>query len=195
MFLTTALTITLAEESKFTVDVSAMSAPAQEAWAKLFVRGDAPSYRGNPNIGLDSLPDNKGKIAGHFQKNAVFRITGDEPVEFWMGGEKIFSTALEKKENYIIVGYFTIPEEEECTIVNSDKAFETGIYPVIDIRESRYFFDEYRYWASQLLLPVEENEEKAYLGIDVVFQGRNKVSYYGTITLDENRQLIMIPSE
>ena len=149
-----AVTTGLATGSKFTIDVSAMPAPARETWEKLFQKTYDYAIRGNPNIDLPNAPDNKGKTMGFFPKDTVFRVTGEEPVEFWIGESKVFSTETVKREGHIVVGYFSVPKEEECWIINSDTAYKTMIYPVLDLRENRYFYDEYRLLAGYLLLPV-----------------------------------------
>lgn len=80
-----------------------------------------------------------------------------------------------------------IPKEEECLIVNTKKSFDNRIYPVIDLLNKRYSIDEYRLWASLLMLPVEANREQAYQEIEVVFQGADIVTHRGMIVLINNK--------
>ena len=195
--LLTVIIVTGLAENQFVIDVSAMPAPAREAWERLFLQTYGYAIRGNPNEDLPSLPNNKGKISGFFPEDTVFRITGKEPVEFWINEKKIFSTEMKNQKGYAVVGYFIVPVEEWCTIVNSNRAYETGIYPVLDLRGYRYYYDEYRLLAGYLLLPVEENNEEPYLAIDVIFQGKEGVPHHGVITLDKNnqRRLVMTPPD
>ncbi len=104
------------------------------------------------------------------------------------------STETVKEKGISLSAISLCLSEEECWIINSDTAYKTMIYPVLDLRENRYFYDEYRLLAGYLLLPVEENDEKSYIAVDVIF-GNGKDSYHGVITLDKNKELVMKPAK
>ncbi len=186
------LATTAPDTSPFVLDVSAMSAEAQAVWNGLFEMKDSGYWSGDANTKQEKAE----AIGLPLMKGETFRITGEEPLKLMLDDEIIFSTDMKRKDNQIFLAYFVCPESARYLLYNSKKAIENNNYPVMDSRPLRYFYDEFRLWTAGLLAPVKENNELPYEGIDVYFQGEDRVLHHGVITVqfsESGYKLVMQP--
>ncbi|MGI6725972.1 MAG: hypothetical protein ACOX62_07240 [Christensenellales bacterium] len=196
-FLPTTMANTPSDSSPFSIDISAMSAEAQTSWNSLFEMTNEWSHFGDLGQMALMRPENKGKSLTHLEKGDVMKISGYEPVEMWFNEEELFiTTAGERPAGHCNLWYVVIPESGYYRTTNSEVAVEWRRYPIIEGHERAYWFSEYRFMASQLVLPVKSNSEKPCEAIDVFFQGVDRILHKGVITVEFNEngfQLIMKP--
>ena len=182
------------------VDVSNMSPEEQASWYSLFEMTDEWSHFGDLGRMARQRPGNEGWSLTHFEAGNVMKISGHEPVEMSFNGEIFINTAGERPEGHCNLWFVMIPETGDYKTTNSEVAVKWLKYPIIEGHERAYWYDEYRFMASQLLMPVKENGEKPCEVIDVFFQSMDRILHKGVITVEFNFnencfQLVMRPAK